>query len=117
MAGSCICATNVKDILSRLNKDFENRFRLGIMSLLMVHERVDFNTFKELLRTTDEEPISDGNLASHLNSLEKRGYLRVSKQFVGRKPRTSYGATPEGRAAFDAHLNALEALLSGRSAS
>ena len=42
-----------------LNKAFESRIRLGIMSILMVNDSVDFNTFKELLN------ITDGNLASH----------------------------------------------------
>ncbi|TAE59174.1 MAG: transcriptional regulator [Bacteroidetes bacterium] len=81
------------------------------MSLLMVHEQVDFNSLKELLRDSAQEPISDGNLASHIHSMEKKGLLTVSKEFVGRKPRTSYQATAEGRKAFEAHLNALEELI------
>jgi len=101
----------VKEIISRLSRDFENRYRLAIMSLLMVHEEIDFNTLKELLRDADREPITDGNLASHIHSLEKRGLISVKKQFVGRKPRTSYMATGEGRQAFASHLAALEDLI------
>lgn len=75
------------------------------MSVLMVEERVDFNTLKETLQLTD------GNLASHLRALEEADYLRVEKQFVGRKPNTSYLATDGGRDAFKNHLDALERLI------
>ncbi len=91
--------------LNRLNKTFESRIRLGIMSVLMVNERVDFNTLKETL------DITDGNLASHLKALEKAGMIDVKKEFVGRKPRTSYQTTGEGRNEFEQHLNALEKLI------
>ena len=49
----------MKDILQDLNKAFENKVRLGIMSALMVNEYLDFNSLKELL------DVTDGNLASH----------------------------------------------------
>ena len=78
------------------------------MSLLMVNVEVDFNTAKELLQVTD------GNLASHTNSLEKLAYISVIKEFVGKKPKTSYKATIEGRKAFTAHIDALENLLKNR---
>ncbi|PCJ64646.1 MAG: transcriptional regulator [Bacteroidetes bacterium] len=78
-----------------------------MMSLLMVHDEVDFNTAKGLLKVTD------GNLASHTNSLEKLEYIEVIKEFVGKKPRTSYKATKAGKSAFRNHLDALEKLLKG----
>jgi DNA-binding MarR family transcriptional regulator len=95
----------MKDLLSRINREFENRVRLGIMSVLMVNTWVQFKTMRELLQVTD------GNLASHIASLEKSEYLEVRKEFVGKKPRTSYRVTADGRKAFNDHLNALEALL------
>ena len=91
--------------IKRLNKQFESRVRLGVMSLLMIHASVDFNTMKKLLEVTD------GNLSSHVKSLESLGYLEVNKQFVARKPKTSYKITPSGRKAFEDHLSALESLL------
>ena len=97
----------MKNIILHLNKAFENRVRLGAMSLLMVNDWVDFNTLKESLGATD------GNLASHLGSLEKAEYIEVKKQFVGKKPQTSYRATLKGRTAFGEHLDALEKLLKG----
>lgn len=92
-------------MIENLNKAFENRIRLGIMSLLMVNDEVDFNTAKDLLKVTD------GNLASHTNALEKLEYVEVIKEFVGKKPRTSYKATSLGKKAFADHIDALEKLL------
>jgi DNA-binding HxlR family transcriptional regulator len=96
--------------LSNLNKQFENRVRLGIMSLLMVNEWVHYSAMKESL-STPEKPMTDGNLASHLKALLKHEYVEDKKQFVNKKPHTTYRATPAGREAFEAHLDALEAML------
>ncbi len=95
----------MKSFIDQLNKAFENRVRLGIMSVLMVNDWVEFNTLKETLQQTD------GNLASHLMALEKVQYVAIRKGFIGRKPNTSYQATETGREAFQEHLNALEFLL------
>lgn len=91
-------------LIEGLNKDFESRVRLGIMSVLMVNDWVEFNEMKELLNLTD------GNLASHSKALEKKEYIEIKKEFVGRKPKTSYRVTQKGREAFQAHLSALENL-------
>jgi DNA-binding HxlR family transcriptional regulator len=95
----------MKDLISNINKVFENRVRLGIMSVLMVNDEYDFNSLKETLNVTD------GNLASHLKALEEKGLIRVNKQFIGRKPNTSYSATEAGIADFQQHLKALENLI------
>lgn len=92
-------------IIDKLNKDFESRVRLGIMSILMVNDWVDFTEMKSLLN------ITDGNLASHSSALEKAGYIEVKKEFVGKKPKTSYQVTDLGRAAFKEHLSYLEKLM------
>lgn len=91
--------------ISRLNKLFENRVRLGIMSVLMVNEAFDFNSLKETLNVTD------GNLASHLKALEENELIRVEKQFLGRKPNTSYSITEKGSILFRSHLKALEDII------
>jgi len=95
----------MKDLISNLNKTFESRIRLGIMSVLMVNETYDFNSLKEALNVTD------GNLASHLKALEEKGMIIVYKQFIGRKPNTSYSATQTGISDFQQHLKALEDLI------
>jgi DNA-binding MarR family transcriptional regulator len=99
----------VKEIVSKLNKVFDNRIRLAAMSALMVNERVDFNTLKQILEVTD------GNLASHIAALEAEGYVKVTKSFVGKKPHTSYALTAAGRKAFKEHIDALERLIWGAS--
>lgn len=98
----------MKDIIADLNKAFDHRVRLGIMSILMVNDWMEFNGFKTLLEVTD------GNLASHIKALEKEAYIEVKKQFVGKKPNTTYRVTELGRKAFTAHLDALEKLLNIR---
>ena len=75
------------------------------MSALMVNESADFNMLKELLGVTD------GNLASHTKALESENYIQIEKQFIGKKPNTRYSATPTGKAAFVAHIDALEKLI------
>ena len=95
----------MKYSIDTLNKAFESRIRLGIMSILMVNDQVNFTMLKDLL------DITDGNMASHISGLEKLGYLSVTKQFIGKKPNTSYAATESGKAAFTEHVKALEKLL------
>ena len=93
------------NLIDSLNKAFENRVRLGVMSVLAVNDAVDFNTLKEMLN------ITDGNLASHIIALEKEGYLQVKKKFIGKKPNTSYSITRSGKKAFHDHLEGLEQIL------
>lgn len=95
----------MKDLISGLNKVFESRIRLGIMSILMVNDSFDFNSLKESLNVTD------GNLASHLKALEDNGMVMAKKQFIGRKPNTSYSVTEKGSQLFRQHLDALENLI------
>jgi DNA-binding MarR family transcriptional regulator len=96
----------LKSIIQNINKAFDHRIRLGIMSILMVNESADFTVLKELLGVTD------GNLASHAKALESENYIVVEKQFIGKKPNTSYKATSSGKKAFQDHIDALEKLIS-----
>ena len=95
----------MKEVLKDLDKAFENRIRLGVMSALMVNDFLDFSSLKNLLGVTD------GNLASHLKSLEKNKYVKFKKEFLNRKPHTKYYATNKGKEAFKKHINAIEQLL------
>lgn len=92
-------------LLTNINKAFDHRIRLGIMSILMVNEYADFNTLKKILEATD------GNLASHLKALEKKDFIAMEKQFIGRKPNTRYSATTTGKKAFKNHIKALERII------
>ena len=92
-------------LLANINKVFDHRIRLGIMSILMVNEYAEFNSLKELLEVTD------GNLASHIKALEKEDYIIIEKQFIGRKPNTRYSTSKVGRKAFKEHIEALERII------
>ena len=95
----------MKDILVNINKLFESKVRLGIMSMLMVNDTVEFNSLKTHL------DVTDGNLASHIASLEKAKYIKVNKSFIGKKPNTTYSVSATGRRSFNEHLDALERLI------
>lgn len=95
----------MKNPIENLNKAFDSRVRLGIMSALMVNVEVNFNLLKELIQVTD------GNLASHIKALEENGYIKVNKGFIGRKTNTTYAATKAGEKAFKLHLEALEQMI------
>ena len=95
----------MKNPIENLNKVFDSRIRLGIMSALLVNVDVNFNELKELIQVTD------GNLASHLKTLEESGYIKVQKGFIGRKTNTTYSVTKAGEKAFKQHLDALEQMI------
>ncbi|MBT8273948.1 MAG: transcriptional regulator [Bacteroidia bacterium] len=95
----------MKELLKELDKAFENKIRLCIMSALVVNEYLDFISLRDLL------DVTDGNLASHLKNLEKRQYVGFKKEFLDRKPNTKYFVTDLGKAAFSKHINAIEQLL------
>ncbi len=95
----------MKNILSNLNKAFDSRVRVGIMSILLKSNWVDFTTLKNTLQVTD------GNLSSHLSSLEKQNMIKLKKQFIENKPKTSYKISRNGLRKFNEHLNALEKLI------
>lgn len=91
--------------IENLNKIFDSRVRLGIMSTLMVNNEINFNDLKQLI------DVTDGNLASHIKSLEDSGYIKVNKGFIGRKTNTTYAVTKAGEKAFQQHLKALEKMI------
>jgi DNA-binding MarR family transcriptional regulator len=97
----------MKNPLTGLNKIFDNRIRLGVMSVLMVNEEISFNDLKQLLEVTD------GNLATHLVTLEESGFIKVHKGFIGRKTNTTYSITRAGEKAFAEHVAALESMIKG----
>jgi DNA-binding MarR family transcriptional regulator len=93
------------NLIENLNKIFDSRIRLGIMSALMVNAELNFNELKELLN------ITDGNLASHLKTLEESEYIKIQKGFIGKKTNTTYSITKAGEKAFKIHLTALEKMI------
>ena len=91
--------------IENLNKTFDSRIRMGVMSILVVNEEVSFNDLKQML------DVTDGNLASHMVNLEENGYIKVHKGFIGRKTNTTYSITRAGEKAFKDHIEALENII------
>jgi DNA-binding MarR family transcriptional regulator len=97
----------MKNPIENLNKVFDSRIRMGVMSILMLNDGMNFNDLKQLLNLTD------GNLASHLINLEENGYIKVHKGFIGRKTNTTYSISKSGEKAFKEHIDALESIIKG----
>jgi DNA-binding MarR family transcriptional regulator len=97
----------MKNPINGLNKIFDSRIRLGVMSILMVNEEINFNDLKQMLEVTD------GNLATHLVNLEENHYIKVYKGFIGKKTNTTYAITKQGEKAFADHIAVLESMIKG----
>ena len=97
----------MKNPITGLNKVFESRIRLGVMSVLMVNDEINFNDLKQMLEVTD------GNLATHLVNLEDNGFIKIHKGFIGKKTNTTYAITKAGEKAFTEHITALENMIKG----
>ena len=89
----------------KLNKVFHQKARLGIISILMVMEEVEFSYLKERLK------LSDGNLSTHLSILEQEKYIKIKKKFVKKKPKTLCQLTEKGQKAFVEYVNTLEKII------
>jgi DNA-binding MarR family transcriptional regulator len=95
----------INDSIKQLNKVFDSRIRIGIMSALMVNDSLAFNDLKAII------DVTDGNLATHLRTLEEQAYITVQKGFIGRKTSTTYTITVKGQEAFRSHIDALEQII------
>lgn len=65
-------------------------------------------TFPELQEALD---VTEGNLSSHTRRMEDAGALAVEKEFVDRRPRTTYRLTDDGKELFEEHVSTLETLI------
>jgi DNA-binding HxlR family transcriptional regulator len=88
-----------------LDRLIHERIRLGIVSALAVNESLSFNALKSLMGTTD------GNLSVHARKLEDAGYIRCTKSFEGRMPKTDFALTAAGRTALERYLGHMEAII------
>jgi DNA-binding MarR family transcriptional regulator len=97
-----MAAESVVDDLDQL---IHERRRLGIVSALAANDSLTFGELKEILKTTD------GNLSVHARRLEQAGYIKVTKGFADRRPRTEYQLTAAGRRAFERYLARMEEII------
>ena len=89
----------------KLDAIIHERVRLAIVSALAVSEVLSFNDLKKLLG------ITDGNLSVHARKLEDAGYVKCTKSFVGRQPRTEFKLTAAGRRALEGYLAGMESVI------
>ena len=90
---------------TQLEPLIHERLRLGILSALAVNEPLTFTDLRGTLGTTD------GNLSVHARKLEEAGYIKCTKTFDGRVPKTAFSLTGAGRKALDRYLDSMEALI------
>lgn len=93
------------DKILQMDPIIHSQVRLAVLSILLSVKEADFNTLKEMTKTTD------GNLSTHLSKLEQAEYIRVKKKFKGKKPLTSCLMTEKGRKAFSEYLKTLEDII------
>ncbi len=92
---------------AEVNKLIHAPIRLGIMTILNSVNKVNFIYLRKKL------DVTDGNLSSHMEKLEKAGYIKVKKTFIDKKPNTVYSITEKGKKAFRSYLEHLEKILEG----
>jgi DNA-binding MarR family transcriptional regulator len=90
---------------TRLDPAIHQPTRLGILTAACETKRIDFVSLRKLL------DVTDGNLSRHLTTLETAGYIKTTKTFEGRKPRTWISATPAGRKALEREIAALREIV------
>ena len=86
---------NDKQTLNAVDKIIHEPARLNIMANLYVIESADFLF---MMRQTG---LTFGNLSAHMSKLETAGYIKIKKDFVGKKPHTMLKLTDKGKHAFD----------------
>lgn len=91
--------------LVNIDNIFNSKFRLAIIALLSGGDVIDFGYFR------NELEISDGNLSSHMDKLEKAGFVIIKKSFKGKKPKTAYSITKRGLDQYRRYLNEIAKLL------
>ena len=89
----------------QLDDVIHSRIRLAIMSVLISVDEAEFTFLRDKVNATD------GNISVHLKKIEEAGYILVSKNFVDRKPVTTYRLSAKGRKAFEVYVERLESLI------
>ena len=90
---------------AHLNPVIHAPARLSIMALLATGDEVEFAFVR------DRVGISDSVLSKHASALEAAGYIKIRKGHVGKRPRTWFKLTRNGRGAFTAHVAALQRIV------
>ena len=89
----------------QLDRVIHEKGRLAIMSLLAATPKLSFTELRDTLNMTD------GNITSHIRTLQEAGYVSVTKSFEGTRPLTTCALTEPGRKAFANYINLLEQIV------
>jgi DNA-binding MarR family transcriptional regulator len=89
----------------QLDRVIHEKGRLAIMSLLAAAPELSFTELR------DELKMTDGNLTTHIRTLQEAGYVSVTKSFQKNRPLTTCSLTPEGRRTFREYINLLEQIV------
>jgi DNA-binding PadR family transcriptional regulator len=79
--------------------------RLGVLTVLQVEGPLDFTTLSKRFE------IADGAMGAHLRKLEDSGYVSCKREFVGRRPRTTYSLTTVGRRALKQYMETMQQII------
>ena len=88
-----------------LDKVIHEKNRMGIMSMLAAVKSISFTDLRNTLN------MSDGNLITHIRTLQKNGYVSTTKSFHDNRPLTTCSLTEDGRNAFSEYVNLLEGIV------
>jgi DNA-binding MarR family transcriptional regulator len=89
----------------QLDRVIHEKGRLAIMSMLAASPELSFTEMRDALNMTD------GNLTTHIRTLQEAGYVSVTKSFRNNRPLTTCALTAGGKKAFGNYINLLEAII------
>ena len=89
----------------QLDRVIHEKGRLAIMSMLAASPELSFTELRDTLNMTD------GNLTTHIRTLQEAGYISVTKSFQNNRPLTTCAVTPSGKKAFTNYINLLESII------
>jgi len=91
--------------LLQIDRVIHEKGRLGIMSMLAATPELSFIELREMLQMTD------GNLTTHIRTLQEAGYVSVAKSYRNHRRTTTVSMTAGGRRAFNEYLGLLERIV------
>lgn len=89
----------------QLDRVIHEKGRLAIMSALAAVQELTFTEMRDMLGMTD------GNLTTHIRTLQQEGFVVVAKTYQNHRPLTSCSLTQPGRKAFSQYIDLLEQIV------
>jgi len=89
----------------QLDRVIHEKGRLAIMSMLAASPELSFTELRDALNMTD------GNLTTHIRTLQEAGYVTVAKSYQNKRPLTTVSLTTAGRKAFTDYVDLLEKIV------